>query len=498
MKKSKVIISVLVSLVLGCSVFSGCSVKKVGNTNVIKGNVKWYVPIDSTNVDNNDVFKKANEIVGKKLSANLELIPLDFGSYESKIQVLNASNQSFDIVFTSNWSNNYYNNIAKGTLLPLDDILKKDVPELYKQIPEYLWQGVRVNGSIYAIPNQQIAARATFFAIPEQNIESLGLNVKEYESLGNNYKDFLQGIENYLVRQKVATGTYAECSESWHEDSTIIFGLQSILGSELPGAIYFASDNPTKLVNQYETEEFKYYLKTRKKWVEEGLAQPQIKDERKLQEYVGKGKVYPSIGRGATYKPGLDLTNSKTGKEVVIIKATPLLTNGGIIATMNGISATSKNPVLAAKVLELVNTDVELYNLLSYGIEDVNYKKTGENRIEKIEGRPYNAPEWAIGSVYNSYLLPFQEDNTWEETKRINETAARSPLLGFSPNLDNLKPQITACKTVIDEYLEVLIYAAVDVDKTYDEFIEKLNAAGTDKIISEVQAQIDAWIAKNK
>ena len=94
-------------------------------------------------------------------------------------------------------------------------------------------------------------------------------------------------------------------------------------------------------------------------------------------------------------------------------------------------------------------------------------------------------------------MLPGQDENIWEETKKINDNAQKSALLGFSPDLSKLNSQIAGCKAALDEYLMVLDYGSVDVDKAYNAFIEKLHAAGSDKIIEEIQKQVDEW-RKNK
>ncbi len=116
------------------------------------------------------------------------------------------------------------------------------------------------------------------------------------------------------------------------------------------------------------------------------------------------------------------------------------------------------------------------------------------NRIEVKENPFYSLESWAAGNVYNSYLLPTQADDTWEETKKINDSAKRSPLLGFNPTMDNIKTEVAACSSALDEFLKVLDYGVVDVDSAYNDFINKLDVAGADKIIAEVQSQVDEWL----
>ena len=299
----------------------------------------------------------------------------------------------------------------------------------------------------------------------------------------------------FIVREKPwhGLGTRVEVAPT-SADALKMAGLD---WEVLQESIYTDAGDKIEIINQYETEEFKYYINLRRQWVTEGLVQPEVEDTRVLPGINDESVVIPALIRVNVYKPGVesDLFNTHKYMPVPLVRTTGYLTSGGIVATMNGISSTSKNPELALKVLEAVNTDPEIHNAISFGIEGVNYTKTGENRIT-LEGaqQKYTMADWAVGCVFNSYILPEQEDDVWTRTKEINDIAKRSPLLGFNPNMDNLKTQIAACNSAVDEFLKVLDYGVVDVETTYAEFINKLNAAGAAEIIKDVQAQVDEWL----
>lgn len=491
MKKTKKLLALVLATIMAGILFAGC----VGNSKKSES-LKWYIFDNPSNTNAKQVYEELNKKIYEKVGAHVEFVPIISGNYEAKMQVLNATAEQMDIVFVSNWLNNYYNNVAKNTLLPLDDLLKT-TPKLYETIPDYFWDGAKVNGKIYAVPNQQIAAREARFAIPEQNVKLLGIDVNEFMSRTGNYKTYLGAADEYLRLLNSKTNTYAKLGEIW-SDGLSLFNMEEVVGSRLPGAIRYADaeDGSIEIINQYKSDEFKYYINLRRQWVKEGLVQSEIEDTRALPGLTDENVIIPALYRVNVWKPGVeqDILNSEKYMAVPLVKTEGWLTSGGIAATMMGISSTSKNPELALKVLELVNTDKEIYNLLVYGIEGVNYEKIGENRIKIKESPFYSLESWAAGNVYNGYLLPTQADDTWEETKKINDSAKRSPLLGFSPILDNVKTEVAACSSALDEFLKVLDYGVVDVDTAYSDFINKLDVAGADKIIAEVQAQVNEWL----
>jgi len=491
MKKTKKLLALALAAVMAVIPLSGC-----GGNGDKSETIKWYIFDNPNNTNAKQVYEELNKKIYEKIGADVEFVPIISGNYEAKMQVLNATAEQMDIVFVSNWLNNYYSNVAKNTLLPLDDLLK-NTPDLYNTIPDYFWEGVKVNGKIYAVPNQQIAAREARFAIPEQNAKLLGIDVDEFMSRTGDYKTYLGAADEYLRLLNSKTNTYAKLGKIW-ADGLSIFDMEEVLGSLLPGAIRYSDteDGTIEIINQYKSDEFKYYINLRRQWVEEGLVQPEVEDTRTLPGLTDENVVIPALHRVNVWKPGVedDILSSEKYMAIPLVKTEGWLTSGGIAATMMGISSTSKNPELALKVLELVNTDKEIYNLLVYGIEGVNYVKTGENRIEKTESPVYSVESWSVGNVYNSYLLPAQADDTWEETKKINDSAMRSPLLGFNPTMDNIKTEVAACSSALSEFLEVLDFGVVDVETAYNDFINKLDAAGADKIIAETQAQVDEWL----
>lgn len=489
----KKIISVALILVMCVLCLAGCG--KGGDKEGIT--IKWYLPLDMS-ANNKEVLAKVAEKVYDKLGVNLEIGIISMSDYDKKIQVMNAAMEDMDIVYTSSIVNNYYTAVDNGRLLALDDYLETAGADMYKAIPEYMWDATRVDGKIYAVPNQQIVARGVCFWTPAQNVELLEIDPDEYLNAGDDYKSQLAAIEKYLRLLKEKTGTYTPISDLWGQSAMYIYGFDNVLGQSLPGAVNVNAENPYEIVNQYKSEEFKYYITKRNEWVKDGLIQPERDAKVDYLTYLENGQVAPEFYRNLTYMPGLE-SSTRTARQyepTLLIKTKPLVTRNGIIATMNAVCAQSKNPEAAVKVLNLINTDKEIYNLLAFGIEGEHYEKVGENKVRTVENSTYSTNhQYAIGNSFNLYVKEDQPDDVWEQTKALNDNSERSPLLGFSPSTKNITLEIAACQAVLDQYMDSLIYGTGNTQQIYDNFIEKLDAAGVDKIVAELQKQVDAWRA---
>lgn len=447
--------------------------------------VTWYTILPDQ-PGQQEVFDAMNEIYMEQLNATVNIKNLG-GAYEDKVTASIASGEAFDICFTSSWKFNYYNNIAKGAFLPLDDLLAEYGQDVYNIMPPGFWEATKVEGKIYAVPNQQIAARSGLFEFDKDQAAAVGMDPSNVTTI-EECEEFMQAVYE-------ETGVKSLGFEL--NNYVLTQGFEYIAGHNTPGAIDYSMDEVT-VINYYKTDMFKDYLAMQKKWVDNGwVHDADVTLSGEETDKVRKaGEV--SCLWGGTYKPGGDVEiSARFGTNLKDVQfSEPVLTTGGIIATMQALSVTSENPEKAMEVLNLTNTDVPLYNLFAKGIEGRDYKMTGDGTIEILtDTQQYNhGRDWAIGNVFNAYRLPGQPDDVWIKTDELNQNAKVSPLIGFAFNPEPVKDQIANCASVYKEY-EIITTGSVDLDVYYTEFVEKMDNAGADIIIAEMQAQIDAFLA---
>ncbi len=165
---------------------------------------------------------------------------------------------------------------------------------------------------------------------------------------------------------------------------------------------------------------------------------------------------------------------------------------------MTAISKNSKNPERAVMMYDLLYSDKALYNTLVYGIENKHYKKDPDNTIELIPDSGYmtNA-SWEMGNTFNSYILKGQPADIFEQSAKMNEEAEPSPVLGFDYNSEPLKTELTAISAVATEYTPALKYGTEDPEKVLAQVNDKLKKAGLDKVIADIQTNLDEWVKAN-
>ncbi|MBE6931488.1 MAG: DUF3502 domain-containing protein, partial [Ruminococcaceae bacterium] len=76
----------------------------------------------------------------------------------------------------------------------------------------------------------------------------------------------------------------------------------------------------------------------------------------------------------------------------------------------------------------------------------------------------------------------------------MNTNSQTSANMGFSPDTAPIENEIAALAAVIAEYDDTLTTGMLpDIAPVLQQFNDKLNANGAEKVVSEMQTQLDAW-----
>ncbi len=458
-------------------------------------------PVTITYTYGGNVFKDVDmvsealsAIAQKKINATIKLKPIDWGAFDEKMKLAFAAGEECDIVFVAPWINNYIQNIVNGNIIPLDDLLPKYAPGLWKSMPESSWDAARVNGKIYGVLNQQIWVKPFGFSVRKDLADKYGLDVnavQKYEDLEPFIKAVKEGEPDIIP----LTSSY-----NWMFETA---GFDPIVSQETPVAIRY-DDKDLKVFNAAATPEFKASVELARKWYLAGYT-PKDKIERADSEAMWRAGQF-AMSMAGVVKPGGDIeARQRFGQDVYQKSVTqPFLTTAGSSATMNAICRTSKNPERAMMVLELLNTDVEFYNLISKGIEGRHWEWADkENKV--IKPGPNNADynpntDWEFGNQFNAYYIDPEQaaQKVWEATYKLNNDSPPSAALGFNFNPEPVKTELANISAVVKELAEPLTNGMVDPETALPEYLKRLDEAGLQTVIAETQKQLNEWAQSRK
>lgn len=453
------------------------------NTDLKPVDLTWYFPLPAVPADMKSVEDAVNAITKEKINATIHMKPQAFGDYTQKMNVVVASGEKADIIWTSNWNFDYGQNTAKGAFIPLDDLLQKYAPDVLKSMPDFVWQATKINGKTYGLPNYQTVTNREGFKVVKSYADKYGFDPSKMKKL--------EDIEPFLEAVKKAEPDKIPMVFSKKGKQGLAyrtFGLEAIANI---GAVRINQDD-SKVISLYESDEYKQYLDIVHRWYTKGLINEDASTIKNVADVFKGGKVVSDFHNVLSADT---VANEKTRMgDIVLAPLTDYFASTGtIITTMQAISSTSDNPDRAMMFLNLVNTDKTLYNILVYGVEGKHYTKAGDVvTVNPDAGYNPNAA-WVFGNIFNAYLTPNKDAQTVEQIRKDNESAKPSPLMGFQFNNESVSAEIAAVQSVIDEYGPGLDTGTVDPKAKLAEFQDKLKQAGIDKVIAEMQKQLDEW-----
>ena len=448
----------------------------------------------------NTVFKDVglveealNKLLVPAINTKIKLNPIDWGAFDEKMKLAFAAGEECDIVFTAPWINNYLLNIANGNFVPLDDLLAKNAPGLWASMPETTWDAARVDGKIYGVINQQIFVKPFGFTVRRDLADKYGLDayaLKSYDELEPFLKTILENEPDVIPLPGAST---------WSNEGN---GFDPIITEQVPVVIRY-DDKELKVFNAAASPEFQASVERARRWYEAGYTPKETiaGDDQQAMWRAGKFALSGLVG---VVKPGGEIeSEQRFGQPVYSQSMTkPFLTTAGTTATTNAICATSKNPEAAIKVLELLNTNVEIYNTLAKGIEGKHWEWADKGNLV-IKPGPNNADynpntDWEFGNQFLAYYIdPKQaEIKAWEATYDLNTTSPPSAAMGFNFNAEPVKTELANVAAVVGELAGPLASGQVDPATALPEYLERLNQAGIQALIDECQRQLNEWVAQ--
>lgn len=446
--------------------------------------VTWYIRQAAVPEDFDKVMEDLNAKLQEKINVILDLQIIAPGEFNDKMTLASTSGDTYEIAWTSNWSNNFDANMARGAFMPIDDLLAEYGQGILENCPEWLLSVGRVDGVQYAIPSLQLIAKTNAVYIQRSLAEEYGWTADHIDSVEDLYP-FLDWVkENYPDMVPLSPDGVNDYTDNPYES----------LGNNL----YIDPADPSKIVSLVEAEPAK--LEMHRYWYEQGYIRQDITSIAASDTTADRstGRYACLISSG---KPGGDVeqSNRYEGDYIMCYLGTPKINTTSGQETMNAINVNADEPEAAIKLLNVLWTDKEIFNELLFGLEGVHYVKDGENSVKIVQDSGYylGGSGWYFANACNTWVMPSQSADIWEQTAELNDTADVADNRGFIPDYTDYQTELAQVKATYDEYAQGF-YTCADLDEYLAERTEKLKAAGIDTLVAGIQAQLDEWRAANK
>ena len=156
------------------------------------------------------------------------------------------------------------------------------------------------------------------------------------------------------------------------------------------------------------------------------------------------------------------------------------------------------------RYLELLATDRKFRDILGYGIEGkhFNYTENGTVLRTDIGSERYNTKLYQTGSVVNASVESISpkilaDPDQWTQVyENYRENGIFSKTKDFAYDPTPKEDIITAINAIYNDYASELRTGTSDPDKVVPEMKKRMEAAGLDELVEDIQEKLEESLAK--
>lgn len=479
---------VLTALFLAVPALTGCGLRKGNDYTTLR----WvtYSP-SGASMDAKEVIEAANEISREKLGIEVEL---EFQPSD-KMNLMMASGEYYDMVFTSSWLNYFDRNAEDGLYYDITDLVQEETPALYESIGKY-WECAKIGGRIMGVPILKDMGAEEMFRLNADYFETRkGMEIPERMDGLESVEPFLKAYkEDYPNKYPVAM------------DKGGIPGFLNFLERIAGGVIVIPYDQDTPVPQAmaiWDCEPLMNRYRTLHRWYEAGYIHPDAatidSTDADLSIPVRFGVAWKGyMGYSDPAQWGFQVkTSTYEG---------PFLSRQSEQGAMFGICAacTKERATECLKYIELLSTDRKFRDILAYGIEGkhFNYLENGTVLQTQAGIDRYPANLYTTGSVVNASVSSVSQEvlsdpDQWKKVFEEYETdGIYSQTKGFYYDTTRKESIITSLQAIYSDYSTELRTGTSDPDVVIPKMRKRMEAAGFNELLEDVQSQLNEWMEK--
>jgi putative aldouronate transport system substrate-binding protein len=420
-----------------------------------------------------------NAYTAEKIGVKVDIKVASWGEWDTKINTIVNTGEPFDIMFTN--SGKYSKQVAMGAFADITDLVQSETPDLYKLIPEKVWDGTKIGGKYYSVPTYKDSALTQYWVYDDKYVQKYNIDIdgiKTLQDLDQPLRSIKAGEGKSFYPLPMTQGEGLNGFFNNYDDMTLGFA-----------PIGVRTDDATRMVvSVLEQPDVMADLKLLHQWYKDGIINPDAPTKTE----ADKGRPFFA----AQAFPGAEVSwqiNDAVEKYSMVQHFGPIYTTSTIQGSLNAISANSKYKKEALKYLELVNTDPKLRNMLAFGELGVDYANVDGEKVIERTSDTWPLAAYSQGTFFNLAVTKGAPVDQWDQVKKLNDAATSSTVLGFALDIGDLQTEVANCQAVWDKYRYELITGASDPEKMVPKITAELKSAGMDKIMQAAQEQINAY-----
>ncbi|MWV42118.1 extracellular solute-binding protein [Paenibacillus sp. HJL G12] len=431
---------------------------------------------------------------GLDVKFSVQFIP--WPEYSGKLLVMAAAGDRWDLNFDTESS--FRQMASRGSYLRLNDLLPIYAPHLYERYrQQHSLLSATIGGDVVGLPwtikmNQRpyagwradLAEKAGIYRSPEsvQTVEDVDRLLHDLKKAYPNHKlSRIPSLSLYLVRDEwVDLGFYG-------------------LG--------FYLNDPKYEVRAIEDQPFyadaAFMSRT---WYKDGILNPDSKiDYEDGADQWRNGKMlFTLTSHEWAYAADPGFADTSFRQQMSLLYPDKKTVNRSSISNVAAINRNSEHPELVLQFLDLLETDERLFDLVIYGIQGKTYELDGGKVVypDNLKFSTSNYMDWGGQWVFwkPQFLRPTETypEDFWKEEARFAELPVNvdSPVEGLLLNDQPISDLLEERDQIYEDFGKSIEFGMEpDVAQALSAYREKQRKNSLDTIISEVQRQVDQFLA---
>ena len=475
--------------------------------------------------DSDKVWEAFNEKLQEYVpNTTVEITCMTTAEYKEKYPQMLASEEAVDLTWIASWVTGSNQLIQDGNLMALDDLVDQygqgikaelgdDILDMHRYPADdklyYLisWQGLYSNVRAFKIPTELAKLAGDTWLEDTQKVVTKWWN--DYSSTDDLQAVFDQ-LDIYFAALKENDRLYSGLTQA-------TFGAwlyPNRLSSESSLQMYNIGvphmDNSFTVIDTIQSDYYRVYAQNMAEFYKKGYIRSDIASlEKNTLSFIKGGEYTPNTSvidvHNALTDNTAEMYSATAGVDISLIQ----IENEGYLsrgdATAMAIPYCADEPERAMMVLNALYTEPELSQLLIYGFEGEHYTDNGDGTITTDYGSQgtsesnYGLWKWTVGTCKNSLVTQADVAGYYDELLEKEKDAIISSFVNFTFDDSNVTDVIASLKAIDGEYKSMIDngYMGDEWEATLDKWIAERKAAGVDRLIDELQNQINVYVEAN-
>ncbi len=320
---------------------------------------------------------------------------------------------SLDIFLVRGYDN-YEKLVSEKKLSDITEKLENEAKAIKSSIHTTLINATKIDGRTYGIPVNTAIGEYTYFAFDEELLSKYSIDPNTIKTL--------EDLNDYLATIKENEPDVVPLMNTL-EATDINF----LVNNGFPALVTSAGE----VIDAYSNKKLQEYFALIAQYEALGyLPDESASENTRYAVRLEKG-----------YKEDIDKKLADTGfKYTYSLYSNPVATNENTVSNIFCVSkyVVSNNLTSVMQILTAINTDGNIMDLLTYGVENEHYVFNDDNQIERLNN-DYSINPSYIGNRFITTTLEDEDPNKWDAYIQQNIDAIASPSLGYTVDLKEFK-----------------------------------------------------------